>query len=250
MLNRKLGRLPAKFDSRTLKFARYSSALPTPPSHVNWASKVASWTMMDNDQIGDCTIAAAGHMVELWTNDEAGKAVIIPNSQIVAAYSAISGYNPVTGANDNGCALLDVVNYWKNTGIGGHKISAYVSVEPTNQTEVEQSMWLFGAVDLGVNLPISAQTQTGTGLKWAVPPGGPVGDGEPGSWGGHSIPTVSYDSTGLLVVTWGELQFMTWGFLNTYCDEAYTCLATDWTSKGKSPSGFNFTQLNADLASL
>jgi hypothetical protein len=256
MLNRKLGRLPAKFDSRTLKFERYvTTALPTPPAHLNWTSPKGnkmSWPMMVNNAIGDCTIAAAGHMVELWTRDETGVATIIPDAQIVSAYSAISGYDPVTGANDDGCALLDVMNYWQSTGIGGHKITGYMSVTPTNQIAIEQAMWLFGAVDLGINLPITAQNQTGAGLKWAVPPGGAVGDGAPGSWGGHSIPIVSYDQTGLLVVTWGALQFVTWPFLFTYCDEAYACLSQqDWLARGgNAPNGFNLAQLQADLAAL
>ena len=248
---RKLGKLPAKIDSRTLKFSDYIDVgLPAPPNHRNWAQKKAipTWPMMANDQIGDCTIAAAGHMVELWTADESGTATIIPDSQIIAAYSAISGYDPATGNNDVGCAILDVLNYWRTTGIGGDKIYAYMSATPTNHTQIQQAMFVFGAVDIGINLPLTAQNQTGGGRKWAVPPGGAVGDGAPGSWGGHSVPIVSYDQTGLLVVTWGALQFMTWGFLDTYCDEAYAVLSeTDWVSKGKNPLGLNMAQLRADL---
>ena len=58
--------------------------------------------MMDNDQIGDCTCAAAGHLIMEWTANAQSKMVTPTDKQIVAAYSAITGYNPTTGANDNG----------------------------------------------------------------------------------------------------------------------------------------------------
>ena len=66
--------------------------------------------MMENDQIGDCTCAAAGHLIMEWTAN-AGKKMVMPtDKQIVAAYSAVTGYNPETGANDNGAVEIDVLN--------------------------------------------------------------------------------------------------------------------------------------------
>ena len=100
----KLGKGAARHDPRTLLLASYiTPALPAPPATCDLTAKVgSSWGMMDNDQIGDCTCAAAGHLIMEWTAN-AGKKMITPtDQQIVAAYSAITGYNPVTGANDNG----------------------------------------------------------------------------------------------------------------------------------------------------
>jgi hypothetical protein len=77
---------------------------------------------------------------------------------------------------------------------------------------------------IGLALPISAQNQD----VWAVPPGGSAGEGSPGSWGGHAVPIVAYDSRGLTVITWGATKRMTWQFLDTYCDEAYALLSQDW----------------------
>ena len=83
---------------------------------------------------------------------------------------------------------------------------------------------------------------------------GTTGDGAPGSWGGHAVPVVAYDSRSLTVVTWGALQTMTWGFWAAYCDEAYAILSPDYLEQkgGQSiaPSGFNLTQLRDDLADL
>ena len=71
---------------------------------------------MGNDKIGDCTCAAAGHLIMEWTSLAQPKMFTPTDPQIVAAYSAITGYNPKTGANDNGAAELDVLNYWRKTG--------------------------------------------------------------------------------------------------------------------------------------
>jgi hypothetical protein len=249
----KLGKSAARHDPRTLLLASYlTPALPAPPASADLTAKVgSSWGMMDNDQIGDCTCAAAGHLIMEWTAN-AGKKMVTPtDKQIVAAYSAITGYNPVTGANDNGANEVDVLNYWRQTGIAGHKIGAYVALEPSNHNHIMDSVYIFEGCYIGMQLPISAQAQVQNHQPWSVPPGGPTGDGKPGSWGGHAVPVVAYDTRGVTVVTWGALQIMTWSFWETYCDEAYAILSNDYLNgKQQAPQGFSVQQLQADLADL
>jgi len=248
----KLGKLTARHDPRALLLATYlTAALPAPPPTCDVSTKVSNWGMMDNDQVGDCTCAAAGHLLMEWTAN-AGKKMVTPtDKQIIAAYSAITGYNPTTGANDNGANEVDVLNYWRQTGIAGHKIAAYMSLEPSNRTHIMDSVYLFEGCYIGVALPISAQAQTQNHQPWSVPPGGTTGDGKPGSWGGHAVPVVAYDSRGVTVVTWGALQQMTWSFWDAYCDEAYAILSNDmFNGKKATPAGFSLQQLQADLADL
>jgi len=90
---------------------------------------------MDNDQIGDCTCAAAATSSWNGPRPPSLKMATPTDKQIVAAYSAITGYNPTTGANDNGAQEIDVLNYWRQQGIGGHKIQAYIALEPSNHTQ-------------------------------------------------------------------------------------------------------------------
>jgi hypothetical protein len=249
----KLGKGIARHDPRTLLLASYiTQALPAPPPTCDLTPKVkAPWGMMENDQLGDCTCAAAGHLIMEWTAN-AGKKMIVPtDKQIVAAYSAITGYNPTTGANDNGAVEIDVLNYWRQTGIAGHKIGAYVALEPSNHNHVMDAVFVFEGCYIGMQLPISAQAQTQNHQPWSVPPGGPTGDGKPGSWGGHAVPVVAYDSHGVTVVTWGALQTMTWTFWEAYCDESYAILSPDYlNAKHEAPQGFSLAQLQADLADL
>jgi hypothetical protein len=221
-------------------------ALPQLPASQEWTDKIQTWPMMANDRLGDCTCAAAGHLIEEWTT-YSGTGVTLSDSDIIAAYSSITGYNPQTGQNDNGAVELDVLKYWRKTGFSGHKISVFVGLEPGNHDHIKASVYIFGGCYIGLALPISAQTQN----VWSVPPGSLQGPGAPGSWGGHAVPVVAYDSLGLTVVTWGALKQMTWGFWDAYCDESYGLLSPDWVNAKKiAANGFNLAQLKADLKAI
>jgi hypothetical protein len=242
----KLGKLAARHDPRTLALPSYVTAeLQPPPDHCVWGAKVVEWPLYKNDKLSDCTCAAAGHMIESWSSD-AGKPTVLSDAPILTAYEYVSGYDPKSGHNDNGAVELDVLKYWIATGIGGHKIVAFVSVEPGNHLNIKQAAWLFGGCYIGLSLPVSAQTQD----VWTVPAGGPVGPGAPGSWGGHAVNVVAYDVQGLTVITWGAKKQMTWTFWDAYCDEAYGILTQDFITKGKAPQGFKFAELKKDLAAL
>jgi hypothetical protein len=121
-LKLKLGKHPPRHDPRTLQFATYATAaLAAPPPSLDLTTKVkVPWGMMDNAQVGDCTCAAAGHLMMEWSANAKSKTFTPSDAQIIAAYSAVTGYNPKTGANDNGAQEIDVLNYWRQTGIAGH----------------------------------------------------------------------------------------------------------------------------------
>ena len=245
----RLGKLRARHDPRTLRFADYvdTNVLPAPPPSCDWTRAVsAGWGMMLNDKIGDCTCAAAGHLVQDWTANSRHAEVTIADGDIEQAYEAVSGFNPATGQNDDGAVETDVLNYWRRTGIGGHNIAAYVALEPGNHAHVRDAINLFGGCYIGLDLPIAAQAQ----LTWTVPPGGTTGTGAPGSWGGHAVALVAYNTRRVTCVSWGDLKQMTWGFLGAYCDEAYAVLSTEFLEADRSPQGFDLAQLQADLAQL
>ena len=241
---RMLGKKAPRHDPRTLRFARYLTAqLPPPPDSVDYTTKVSSWPMYLNDQEGDCTCAGAAHMIQGWTAAASGSAVTISNQDVQKAYIDNSGFDPTTGANDNGCVEIDVLNYWRKTGIGDHKIGAFARVSVRDASLVRAGTYLFGGLYLGLALPITAQTQDT--WDWT---GSLSGDAAPGSWGGHAVDVVAYDDRALTIVTWGALKQMTWTFFDRYCDEAYAILSTDYLAEGKAPSGFDLDALKQDLA--
>lgn len=246
----KLGKLKAKLSRRTLRLSDYIPALPAFPDSFDWTPKVTQpWGMMANDSIGDCTIATAGHMIMSWLADN-GIQITPAVSQIIAAYSAITGYNPTTGANDNGAAETDVLDYWRQTGIAGHKIGAYVYIDPTNIDHVKFATWAFGGVYLGAALPSIFQGAS----SWLRPTNISGAGAAPGSWGGHAIPGMAYDAQGVTVITWGNPLKADWGlFSKDYpvFEEAYAILSPDFISGTKpAPSGFDMASLVADLKAV
>lgn len=242
-----LGKRAARHDPRTLMLARYlTPALPPAPAACDWGAKVPRWPMYLNDSLGDCTCAAAAHMIQAWTKDAQPREVTISDAAVLKAYQAVGGYKPGQPETDNGAVELDVLKYWRQHGIGGHRIAAFASINPQSTEIVRDAIFLFGGIYAGVELPKSAQGQT----VWDVPAGGPVGDGAPGRWGGHAVNIVAYDARGLDCITWGGRLRMTWGFFAAYFSEAYAVLSADFLHGGKAPSGFDAQQLVADLSAL
>lgn len=251
----RLGRLPARQDPRTLRFASFARGMAAPPATCNWTTHTPTWPVMLNDRIGDCTVAAAGHLVQEWTANALGTAgTVVSDADILAAYSAVSGYDPATGRGDNGAVMLDVLRYWSKSGIGGHKIHAYASVEPTNHVNVKQVAWAFGGSYIGLDLPVACQSLTDAGKPWDIPAGTRLtGQWAPGSWGGHAVPIVAYDATWLTVVTWGKLWSMSWRFFDAFCSEAWAVFSVaDWlrATNGLAPSGFAHAELDAALGDV
>jgi hypothetical protein len=210
--------------------------------------------MMLNDNLGDCTIAAAGHLIQEWTaNTYGGPGHVVGDADILKAYEVVSGYNPKDPNSDSGAVELDVLNYWRKTGIGGHTIWAFASVDPKNVVHVKQATNLFGGLYLGISLPLAAQQLIDAAKPWDLVTSHLNGVWKPGSWGGHAVPIVAYDPNWITIVTWGKLQGVSWRFFEAYCEEAWAVLGgTDWM-KGThpvSPNGFDLATLQADLKAL
>src|SRR6266851_4007911 len=121
----KLGKLSVRTDVRTLRLRSYvdPAALPTPPESIDLTPHVGEWPMYANDTRGDCTTAAAGHMIEAWTAAAAGEAVEVSEDAVVRAFDAVRLIDPQTG--EEGAIELDVLRYWRKRGIGEHRIGAF-----------------------------------------------------------------------------------------------------------------------------
>ncbi len=232
----RLGKLPPKYDTRTLRLASYliPGELPHIPQAMHWSLPVHKWPIFRNNELSCCTVSAAGHMLQTWSAAQS-REIILSDSAIIQAY------NVVSGGVDNGAYELVILNYWRQTGIGGHRIDAFVGLDERNHLHVKAAIYLFGGAYIGLALPKSAQSQR----VWY-----PLGSGKdtvPGSWGGHAVPVIDYVQDGLVCVTWGGLRIMTWSFWDEYCDESYAILSSDFLRGGRSPHGFDRDSLVADL---
>ena len=238
----KLGKKPAKFNVHALHLARYIDKTYIPPAFAdNTPYGFTAWGMMMNDTLGDCTIAACGHAMQVFT----GGKLTEPDSIIESYYSKWCGYVPGDPSTDNGGVELDVLNDWKNQKFDGHVLEGFVQPQPQNFSHIMHSIAEFGGVYIGFQVPQSAMDQFQNGEIWDVVPN----DG--GIVGGHAVfcpayhtldPTHNRETT-ITCITWGQKQKMTMAFWEKYCDESHTLLAAAWQ-----PVGVNLDKLRADLA--
>lgn len=239
----KLGKLPKKFDKRNLKLSNYLKEKVEFPKYLDWTKGVTQWGMMSNDVLGCCTCSTAGHKIQGWTLNDAMSMITLSNNDIVKAYMEVSGYDG-TPQTDNGAYVLDLLKYWKNVGIGGHKIDAFVEVDVKNIDLIKTAIYLFGSVYTGIELPLSCQNQ----LIWDVPWYGTWFNGAKGSWGGHALSLHGYGNN-LIGVTWAKRQMITERFFSFYGSEAYAVLSiADWLgADNKAPNLFDLNKLEKDL---
>lgn len=240
----KLGRKAVKTDTRTLRLARYfTPLLPPPPVSVTWSKGQSTWGMLMNDSLGDCTIAGALHAIMGWSLNTGAESAFT-DADALNYYEKFDGYNPADPSTDGGGVLLDVLNAWRKQGINGHKITAFASVDPTNVTEVQQALALFGPLYCGMSFPNSAM-------------GAPYWDLEADTSidGGHCVTMIGYNEAGPEFISWGAVYQATWAFFNYYFapaqqGEVYAAISPDWFQAVNSldPTGLDLVQLSADLA--
>ncbi|AFM40840.1 hypothetical protein Desaci_1863 [Desulfosporosinus acidiphilus SJ4] len=246
----KFGRKPFIPNEKDLLYRNYRrTALPPIPPSFGHQNLISDWGLLGNDTVGDCVIAGADHETMLWTAEGSVEASFTA-ANAMSDYSAITGYNPNDPNTDQGTEVRTALQYRQKTGMidaGGnrHKIAVYLLLDHSNLlNELLEAVYLFSAVGIGINFPDSAMEQFNNGQPWSVVQGSQIE-------GGHYVPVVGYDGSYIYCVTWGRVQKMTVDFLKTYCEEAWAILSQEFLNgKGVSPEGFDFAQLQADLAAI
>lgn len=250
-MNIKLGLKPFVPKPRDLKFADYLTGveLPIPPIPFGHAKLFGrdQWLMLGNDQFGDCAFAGPAHQTMAW-NKVVGTDVPMNDECVLQCYGECTGFDPSTGNGDNGTDMHDLADYWVNNGIldaNGvrHKIEGYVFLEPGNIMQRDQAMYLFESLGIGFRVPQSAIDQFHAGEIWDVVPD----DG--GIVGGHYVPGVG-EGVNTKVVTWATLQEMSDAFYMKYTDQILVPITKENLVNGKSPEGFAYAQLQADIKAL
>jgi hypothetical protein len=246
-----LGKAPARIDPRTLRLAPYLTQIIAPPFARDWGLQLApDLGLYRNDQIGDCTCVAAAHLQRLWSSCH-GAPVEPSVDEVVAAYSAVSGYRPSDPTTDRGADMLAVLKHWRNVGIAGRRARAFVKLDHESQLQVMTAINLFGGIYVGAMLP-RAVAAVLPFTWWDLPSNGRLeGDARIGSWGGHCMAALGYSRLGVLLATWGRRQWVTWGWFTTYCDEAYGVLDDLWSSPNEpAPNGLDVETLERDVAAI
>jgi len=228
------------------KFATILAAAPdlAPlPDHIDWTAGITDWGMDGNDDAGDCVEACGAHADLLWSTN-AGSPFSVSAGQVLGAYSATTGYDPSTGANDNGTQITTFLGNWQSPGYWGTQVTGWAQVDPTNQDHFKRAIAELGCLVLGVRLPKSAEDQFDAGQVWTPSPLGFV-------VGGHCVLAVSYGPDGFKVITWGRQQPVDWGFIAPHVDEAYACVSPLFlTRSGVTPGGLTLATMTQYLQAV
>ena len=254
----KLGRKRPVARGPRLSLGNYLLAsLPAPPVESLYGPKALPGLsqMYANDTLLDCTSAGAFHIANVFEAN-AGTPVVFTDDQVIAFYSATTGYIPGDPATDQGGDEQTVLNYWRQKGLlpdGSHKIAGWTAVNGADKTEVMTALWLFENLYFGVELPdawVDGMSTMKDNFTWDV-----AGDPDPEN--GHCFVSTGYSPVGLRICTWGMVGTLTWAAAAKYATtadsgELYTILSQDAIMKAnaKSPSGFDLTQLTADLQAI
>lgn len=247
----KLGKKPARPGAVRLKFANYANAVALPPLPAAFGHDTLigarNWGMLGNDRYGDCVWAGAAHETMLLAR-EAGHIVSFTAAGVLGDYAAQTGFDPAKPETDQGTDMAEAASYRRSIGVSDahgarHKIAAYLALEPGNVNHLYQAAYLFGAVGIGLRLPVSALDQSKAGRAWQVVAGSSIE-------GGHYVPLVGRRGDGLHVISWGVDQVMSEAFLQEYCDEAIAYVSLEGLVEQKSPEGFAYADLMSDLAAL
>ena len=251
----KLARKRPDPNTPKLHLSKYLKNLPTPPSSCNYApNAMQSLSQMYlNDQLGDCVIAAGYHIVGVETgNANGGTPFVATSAQITSDYSNIGGYVPGDPSTDQGADEQTALNWWTSKGFAnGTKLSGWVAIDATNQQEVQQAMFLFENLLLGIELPDSwiSPFPSVNGFTWDV------GTPDPGN--GHAICCVGYSAQGVYIDTWGLIGTITYAAIKELCvnsngGELYVLLTPDQIAKGqaKAPNGVAWADLISDFIAM
>lgn len=221
-----LGRKPAQFDPNVPKLMELNLDQTKVPASSTLYTKVKYWPMLMNDQIGDCTVAAVGHVIEYWNTVGRLSLPTMTDAEAETAYEILGHYIPGDQSTDNGCVELDVLNYFKNHGImaasQNYKLTKFLATPARSLSQIKASIFHLGNCYFGYNLPDNALQTT----LWTVDPNAQIA-------GGHAINAVGYDDSKslLYVVSWGTVVPVTYDFHQRYCEEAWSLYSTDWTTR-------------------
>lgn len=251
----KFGRLHPIAIGPHLRMSRYMlGSVPAPPASCDWtpAAIKALAQMYGNKLLGDCVIAAGYHIVGVATGN-AGNLFIATEAQIEKDYGAIGGYVPGDPGTDNGCDEITAMNWWTAHGFADKvKPLGYITIDPTNVTEVKQALWLFENCMFGMDLPDAwvNPMPSGSGFVWDVA-------GSPDPYNGHGFNGAGYDSSGVRICTWGMIGRITWAAVAEYAaspagGQLLALITPDQLAKGqaKAPNGFAWADLIRDFNSL
>ena len=210
--------------------------------------------------LGDCTCAAVGHAIDVWTAGGNAPATITA-AQIVTLYSLSCGYVLGDPSTDNGGNELVVLDYVAEHGIDGnglHKLAGTASLDATNVQAMREDIFLTGGAEFCLELPDSYVAPfPGPDAVWDLA-------GAPNPDQGHCVHARGTYTTNCPngkpawgIVTWGTLVWYTTDACAYYSAPAQggsvnVAMTQEWIDqiKGTSPNALDYAALESAFQAL
>lgn len=254
----RLGRKPREHDPRfphmsALMAGRRNLVMPPP---IDWSDKMPpDLGMMLNDLLGDCTVAAIGHLIQVWSFNVCGVMQTEPDAIVEKWYEIIDGYVPGDPSTDEGGIMQHVMRYWLRKGVptqseGLNKALAVVEVDPQADIDIANAINDCGAVNIGFNVPAYLMPDNGDPppILWDIDP-----NADNTIIGGHDVIAPGFNgSMTLNIISWGCRAYrMTRAFRDRFVTEAYAIANPEWiNAKGTTPGGLTLLQLEQQMKAL
>ncbi len=239
----------------------FADTLAPPPPSAHWGGHVtAPWGMAANGPdptvtiapsgwggCGDCVEAGKAHALLTANYDEAGHTVPDPTSDaVIEQYCVSQNCTPDQlfsdpGDHDNGEDITTSLTTWCSTEEYGVKLAFTAPVDVTNRDDIKNAIYLAGGLDIGIQLPQSAEEQFPNEWTW---------DPNSSTLGGHCVWLTGYTDDYVALVTWGKLIQATWQFIQNTMDEAHVLVLPQAIAAGKSPTGLLIPKWESDLSDL
>jgi hypothetical protein len=253
---RRLGRLPRAFDQTIPHISSLMMTAvrpPMPPPSVHWTDglDITDYGMMLNNQLGDCTIAAAYHLMQIWSGHGRGLILTEPDNFVGQAYRELAGYDG-TPATDKGAIEQDILHKWLTRGVpiaegtvenpapGRSRILFYAEIDKRMRMDVCRSINDCGGVYIGFDVPAWLMETD------PLPPVWNVRAENNQIVGGHAVCLTGYDFSSFTfdLISWGKPYKMDFAFFNEYVMEAYA-VSHPWfiNATGKTPLGKSVDEL-------
>ena len=238
-------RAPAVRASRIL-----TGVVPDHPPIADHFARVTDWGLYGNDRYGVCGPVSLANQRKLVTGYLTGVESSPDQDAVYDLYrrSGNPGFDPATGADDNGVDMQTMLEAAVAGGIGGVTPLGFAAVDHTSLEEIRAAVAVFGSVLYGVSLETAQEGQTDAGGPWDYK--------RSGEWGGHAVlggryvdsPDDRADRTG--VVTWAELIDMTDAFVSHQLEEVWVVVWPEHLSDATFLAGVDLEALAADYEAL
>jgi hypothetical protein len=216
--------------------------LPQPEAAKNWGAGITKWDDYNNIKFKTCVPASAAYLLTSWTKNSNPPVKILDPKIIMDTLLAVAPGQNIS----KGCHMLRMLEYWRDSGMGGEKIDDFKPIQAQNSNLLKHAVYWFGGCMVGLMLPTSVKKSTDWVYNISM-------DKETKE--GHAICVLGFEGNFFRAISFGKIILMDAMFYEKFNDETYIVLSQkNWATfeRDRSPTspGLSYTELDDLMMSL